>query len=68
MNIRNDEGHTALDVVNLFTSSKASADIKQLLKGLFVTLILRVRHGKLLDCKWLRESKFTADFNLHAYQ
>ena len=33
MNIRNDEGHTALDVVNLFTSSKASADIKQVLKG-----------------------------------
>ncbi|XP_078347150.1 uncharacterized protein LOC144632388 isoform X3 [Oculina patagonica] len=31
-NIRNDEGHTALDVVNLFTSSKASAEIKQLLK------------------------------------
>ncbi|XP_022803974.1 caskin-2-like isoform X3 [Stylophora pistillata] len=30
--IRNGEGHTALDVVNLFTSSKASAVIKQLLK------------------------------------
>lgn len=30
--IRNDEGHTALDMVNLFTSSKASTAIKKLLK------------------------------------
>ena len=30
---RNSEGHTALDVVHLFTSSKASIEIKLLLKG-----------------------------------
>ena len=37
-NARNDEGYSALDVVNLFTSSKASSEIKQLLKGLILYL------------------------------
>ena len=35
-NVVNDEGHTALEEVNLFTSSNASSEIKHILKGKFV--------------------------------